>query len=120
MKRPASERIEIDGRLEAWIAGEDRPVMWAIHDAAHPGSEGVHPLLNGDFLTVFDESGAEAWSGIVDLEFETGRPSDGVIPVMRTQKAMGLSVYGLQRFMAPDDWAQMFLQRRKAALRRYR
>lgn len=112
--------IEIDGRLEAWIAGEDRPVIWAIHDSAHPGPEGVHPLLNGDFLTVFDPDGAEMWSGIIDLGFASDQPSGHGAAVTTTQEAMGLEVYGLQKFIAPDDWARMFLQRRKAVLRRFR
>jgi hypothetical protein len=119
-KRPAKPVTEIRGRLEAYVAGEGRPILWSIHDAARPGAEGVHPLLNGDFVTVYDTSGAQIWSGIVDLDFEIDREVDAADPEKVVQQVLGRTVYGLQSYLEPEAWARMFLERREAVLRRYR
>ena len=111
---------EIKGRLEAYVAGEGRAIIWSIHDAGQPGPDGVHPLLNGDFLNVYDTKGAQTWSGIVDLDFEICQRPDPADRTKMAQTVLGHQVHGVQKYVTPEAWMRMFLDERKAHLRRFR
>lgn len=115
----AKGKITIEGRLEAYVAGPDRGVLWSIHEDARPGPEGVHPLLNGDFLTVYGEEGAVLWDGIVDLDFEMLQQPDAGEGGRMKQMLLGRWVHGVQKYYGPEDWARLFLDRRRARLRRF-
>ncbi len=119
-EEPMTSITEIKGRLEAYVAGEGRAVIWSIHEAARPGPDGVHPLLNGDFLTVYNSKGAEIWSGIVDLDFEIRQEADQADPAKTAQTVLGRQVHGLQKYMTPEVWMRMFLDQLEAHLRRIR
>ena len=111
---------EIEGQLEAYIAGKGRAIIWSIHDRLRPGPEGVHPILNGDFLTVYDEKGENIWSGIIDLDFEICRRANPDDPGKMEQELLGYRVHGMQKYVTPATWLRMFLDKRKAYLRRFR
>jgi len=113
-------RIKIEGRLEAYAADPARGVLWSIHEDGRPGQEGVHPLLNGNFLTVYGEEGTILWSGIVDLDFELLQVPDFQDPTKMKQQVLGRWVHGAQKYEDPEVWAQMFFGRRRALMKRFR
>ena len=96
MAEPTAEhRIEIKGTLEPYTAGPAEAVLWSIHEDGLPGAEGVHPLLNSDFLTVYGEKGIVLWRGIVDLDF--------VRPPVRERRGSGTVLGDLLRDFVPFE-----------------
>jgi hypothetical protein len=112
------DALTIEGTLEAWAPDGNEPVLWAIHEAARPGPEGVHPLLNGDLLVVYDDTGTPVWVGSVELGFETGFQPDPLESGRMRQVAGGRWVHGLQKGEDPELWARMFFERRRAIVKR--
>ena len=119
-ERTAEYKIEIKGTLQPYTAGPGRNVLWSIHEEGKPGPEGVHPLLNGDFLTVYDEKDIILWHGIVDLDFELLQQPNSEDPTEVKQQVFGHWVYGVQKYTDPEIWARMFFDRRRASVTRFR
>jgi len=116
--QPKSRHLKIEGTLEAWTPDVDEPLLWTIHEAARPGPEGVHPLLNGDLLIVHDAAGIPVWIGAVEFDFETGLQHDPLDPSSMRQAVSGYWVHGFQKGEDPELWARMFFERRHAIVKR--
>ena len=110
--------IEIEGILEPYTASPADSILWSIHEDDRPGPEGIHPLLNGDLLTVYAENGATVWIGLVDLDFEICQEPDPVNPMTLWQTVLGHRVHGVPKGEDPEVWAQMFFESRRATLKR--
>jgi hypothetical protein len=104
----------LDGVIFAWMEQGMEGTVWAFQDERHVAVDengepkwsysGLHVLENGDHLIVFDIDGSIRWQGVVDLDMQVGRdPKHGM------QTIRGTSVLGVQRGIAPETWARMFL-----------
>lgn len=116
--QPKSRNLKIEGTLEAWTPDVGEPLLWTIHEAARPGPEGVHPLLNGDLLIVHDAAGIPVWIGTVEFDFETGLQHDPLDPPSMRQAVSGYWVHGFQKGEDPELWARMFFEHRHAIVKR--
>lgn len=119
MPGPRRDRaLTIEGTLEPWAPDVNEPVLWTIHEDGRAGPEGVHPLLNGDLLIVYDDTGTPVWVGGVEFDFEAGLQPDPLDPTRMRQAARGHWVHGLQKDEDPELWARMFFEHRRALVKR--
>lgn len=84
-------------------------MIWSFEEVPFKGYEGLHPLKNGDKITIFAKDNSILWDGVIDLEYETGYQPYPMNPQYGQQCALGYWVRGNQRGMAIEVWAKMFL-----------
>lgn len=103
----------IQGYLYAFWETGSEGVHWSLMEDDQTGKvfqpyEQLHIISDGDGLTVFNPDGSVLWSGVIDLEFESGYRRFPLNPACGQQSALGYWVNGCQRGFAIDDWAYMF------------
>lgn len=123
--QPKKEMV-IDGVLDAFFETGTEGVIWSVYDESrndengYRSYDGLHCLEKGDILTVFNDKARKdvLWRGTVDLEFKTNWHSynNPHYPDAGQQAVLGFWVNGLQRGMAPEDWAKMFFDEKPARL----
>lgn len=106
----------IKGKLEAFFETGTEGVIWSIYEDGKQGYDGLHPLNNGDYLTIFHSSKPYTivWEGTVDLEYETNYRPYPTNPEYGQQAVLGRWVHGVQRDVVPEDWAMWFMGKYKA------
>lgn len=96
------------GVLDAFFETGTEGVLWSVLEVPSKGYESLHVLQDGDELTVYRSDGSIRWSGIVELEYETGYRSYPKNPEHGQQCVFGYWVHGNQRGMDLKVWAAMF------------
>lgn len=114
----------IFGVLEDFFETGTEGVVWSVYDEDERGYDGLHPIDEGDHLTILDELGHQIWAGTIRCDRKTGwrpfplNPNDG------QPCALGHRVHWTQRGFKPDDWARFFIRygrpRLKGILRKKR
>jgi hypothetical protein len=111
-----SDLTVIHGNLGLYATTETEGYCWVIADSEPEGpvmymEDMIHILEKGDLLTVFNqESGKKVWQGYIDLDYSINTDDRGY------QFVMEHPVAGLQKGMAPEEWAEMFFSYLPATL----
>ena len=112
------QTIAIHGTLEPFFETGTEGVCWAFGQDGWPGYDGLHVLIDGDDLTVYADTGAVLWKGVVALARARRRTPAPDNPAYIQQEIFGFWVHGFQKDLEPETWARFFFERRRAALRR--
>lgn len=66
----------IHGTLEDFFETGTEGVVWSVSDDDDIGYPGLHPIKEGDHLTILDELGQRIWAGRISA---TEKPGGAVI-----------------------------------------
>lgn len=105
----SGQSTEISGVLIPFFETGTEGILWALEE--HPpkgGYEGLHILKDGDYLTVFGDSGEIIWEGTIKLEYKTGYRPYPLNPKYGQQAVFGCWIHGNQEGMDLEEWASMF------------
>lgn len=102
----------IKGKLEAFSETGTEGVIWSLHEDDKDGYDGLHPIDQGDYLTIFDPEHPTkiVWEGNLDLEWERNYHPFPGNPQYGQQAIFGMWVHGIQRNVEPDDWGTWFFK----------
>jgi hypothetical protein len=110
----------IDGVLDGFFETGTEGVIWSVYaDRTNPEFRSynkLHRIKDGDRLIVYaPDNKTVVFDEVIDYDTHAGwRPypmqTEG-LPVYGQQVALGFWVHGVQRGMAPDDWARFFFPR---------
>jgi hypothetical protein len=101
--------IVIEGVLEAFFETGTEGVIWSIYKDDCQGYEGLIPILEGDYLTVWDSINNLLFEGKVVYDHETGWTAYPFNPTQGQQSVLGMWVHWIQKGMKPEDWAKLFI-----------
>ena len=79
----------------------------------------MHHLKKGDLLSVFNTASGkkEIWKGSIDLDYDKNKKPLPMMPSLTVQWIEGVgTVHGIQKGVAPEKWAKMFLEEKPAQL----
>ena len=118
--------IELKGKLVAFWEQGSEGTHWAFQEdgksgpkAGGQGFEGLHFLKPGDLLSVFNKASSKKpiWKGEVDLDYKKNIQPLPLLPSLTAQWVKNIgSVHGVQKDVAPEKWAKMFLDEKPARL----
>jgi hypothetical protein len=111
--------VVLTGHLEVFSETGTEGTVWAFHEDGKEGMDGLHILKPGDLLSVFNDAAQKKkiWKGVVDFDYEKNKQPLPLLPSLTVQwiKTVG-TVHGLQKGVAPQKWAKMFLEEKPAQL----
>ena len=113
--RAASRPLE--GHLEAFAETGTEGIFWSFHEAGKRGYDGLHPLHQGDLLTIFNDAARQdvLWQGAVDFDHDILKKR--ITRYFKAQVIEGAgAVHGVQKGIDPKDWAAMFIAGKPATL----
>ena len=100
----------IKGKLEPFCETGTEGVVWCEYDEHSEGYDGLHCLINDDYLTIFDPDDISkvVWEGHIELDYENNRQSHPLNPNYRYQVIDGQGVKGIQVDVDPSSWFEWF------------
>jgi hypothetical protein len=114
MSKPKSVQTEtIVGKGDPWFETGTEGVVWSVYDSTKKGYDGLYPLSNGQFLTVYDKEQPDkiVWSGNIKYEFKRNYRPYPMNPKYGQQEIFGYWVNGIQEDVEPETWAKWFFDR---------
>lgn len=106
----------ITGKLEPFFETGTEGVIWSIYENGKTGYDGLHPLKNGDKVTIFAGDNSVLWDGIVSLEYKRRYKQYPLNPKYGQQEVFGYWVHGFQENLEPTIWSKMFFDELNAQL----
>ena len=108
----------LHGRLEAFMETGSDGHHWAFHEDGKDGHDGLHFLKGGDVLRVFNDAAHKdkTWEGKIDLDLEAERKPNRLTGIPAQWIDTLGTVHGVQKGVAPETWAQMFIDGKPATL----
>ncbi len=109
----------LTGHLTAFSETGSEGHHWAFEEDGKQGYDGLHFLDDGDILTVFNDAAQKKsiWKGKVNLDHKKDVQPLPTCPSLSGQWVKNIgTVHGLQRDIAPEKWAKMFLDEKPAQL----
>ena len=95
----------VSGLLEPFFETGTEGIVWSVYDPRQLGGsyEGLHPLQDGDELTIYSEDGSQIlWQGTIQLEY----------------KEYPYEIQGIQANVDHKVWAKMFFDELPAILKK--
>jgi hypothetical protein len=115
--------VELKGKLVAFSETGTEGTVWAFQeDGKSDGYDGLHFLKPGDLLSVFNKSSSKKpiWKGSVDFDYDKNKQPLPTMPVRTALTVQWVdnigTVRGIQKGVAPEKWAKMFLAEKPARL----
>ncbi|HWD40180.1 MAG TPA: hypothetical protein VG944_15125 [Fimbriimonas sp.] len=99
-----------EGILIDWFETGLEGVVWALEEEEIQGYSGLHPIDEGDHLTILDSDGNALWSGTIVKDRKTGLATRPFNPNFKQQVALGHWVHWIQQGFTPDEWASFFIR----------
>lgn len=103
--------MRLKGKLDAFFETGTEGIIWSVIEDGKEGYDGLHPLGEGDLLTVLDPvDGKFVWEGNVNYEWERNFRNYPGNPEFGQQEIGGMWVHGIQENVEPDDWGKWFFK----------
>lgn len=105
----------LKGKLTAFSDAATEGIYWSFLEDGKTGYDALHVLEKGDVLSIFNKrsSKKEIWKGRINLDYKKNRTRffGGVV-----QRISGCTAHGIQKGIAPKQWAKMFFEEKPAQL----
>jgi hypothetical protein len=108
-KKTPRSRI-IHGELEDFFETGTEGVVWAVQEDGDKSYSGLHPIQEGDHLTILADNEEIIWDGVIACDRETGFEKHPNSSKYGQPQALGLWVHWTQKGFHPDDWARFFVR----------